>query len=151
MSPDSVFSLANLLAMLSWILLIVAGRKRWVTNAVTGFAVPLILAILYGAILLQHWSDGPAGGGFGSLTAVSLLFSNQWKLLAGWVHYLAFDLFTGTWEVRDAAEKGVPHWLVIPSLALTFFFGPVGLLLYFLTRMAVTRSAGLQPDRAAKL
>jgi hypothetical protein len=150
MNPDRIFSIANMVAMLSWILLIVAGRKRWVTNAVTGFAVPLMLAVLYTALIAQHWSD-PGGGGFGSLTGVSLLFSNRWKLLAGWVHYLAFDLFTGTWEVRDAEEKGVPHLLVIPSLALTFFFGPMGLLLYFLTRFAVTRSAGLQPGRAAQL
>jgi hypothetical protein len=149
-SPDRIFSISNTVAMLAWILLIFAGRKRWVTNAVTGFAVPLILAILYSALITQHWGD-PGGGNFSSLTGVSLLFSNRWKLLAGWVHYLAFDLFTGTWEVRDAADKGVPHWLVIPSLALTFFFGPMGLLLYFLTRMAVTRSAGLQPDRAAQL
>jgi hypothetical protein len=150
-TPDRIFSLANTVALLSWILLIVAGRKKWVTTVVTGFAVPLILAVLYGALVIQHWSEGPAGGGFSTLAGVSLLFSNPWKLLAGWVHYLAFDLFTGTWEVRDAAEKGVPHLLVIPSLALTFLFGPMGLLLYFLTRMAVTRSAGLQPGRAAQL
>jgi hypothetical protein len=150
MSSDRIFSLANSVAMLSWILLIILGRKRWVTNLVTGFAVPLILAVLYTALIVQHWGD-PGGGGFGSLSGVAMLFSNQWKLLAGWVHYLAFDLFTGTWEVRDAADKGVPHLLIIPSLALTFLFGPAGLLLYFVTRVLFTRSAGLQPGRAAQL
>jgi hypothetical protein len=149
MTPDRIFSLANSVAMLSWILLIVLGRKRWVTNLVTGFAVPLILAVLYTALIAQPWRD-PGGGGFSSLSGVALLFSNPWKLLAGWVHYLAFDLFTGTWEVRDAAEKGVPHLLVIPSLALTFFFGPAGLLLYFLTRLVATRSGGLRPGRVAR-
>ena len=61
-------------------------------------------------------------------------------LVAGWVHYLAFDLFVGSWEVRDARESGVPHVFVVPALALTFLFGPAGLLLYFLTRTAITRS-----------
>jgi hypothetical protein len=63
-----------------------------------------------------------------------MLFQNKWLLLAGWIHYLAFDLFIGSWQVRDAAKQGISHWLVIPCLALTFMFGPIGLLLYFLLR-----------------
>jgi len=49
-------------------------------------------------------------------------------LLAGWVHYLAFDLFIGSWEVEDAAANGIPHWLLLPCLFLTLMVGPVGLL-----------------------
>jgi hypothetical protein len=69
-------------------------------------------------------------GGFSSLTGVSALFDNPWGLLAGWTHYLAFDLFIGGWEVRDARRRGIPHLLVVPALALTFLLGPGGLLLY---------------------
>ena len=58
------------------------------------------------------------------------LFSNPWALLAGWIHYLAFDLLIGTWETRDAREHGVPHLLLVPCLVLTFLFGPAGWLLY---------------------
>ena len=75
-----------------------------------------------------------AKGGFGSLADVSLLFSEPALLLAGWVHYLAFDLFIGAWEVRDAQKHGVPHLLVVPCLILTFMLGPIGLLLYFAIR-----------------
>jgi hypothetical protein len=87
--------------------------------------------------VIGNWGGTP--GGFGSLAAVALLFANRWMLLAGWIHYLAFDLFIGSWEVRDAQKNGVPHVLVIPSLALTFMFGPAGLLLYFLTRALCPR------------
>ena len=55
-------------------------------------------------------------------------------LLAGWTHYLAFDLFIGGWEVRDAQRRGIPHLLVVPALVLTFLFGPAGLLLYLAIR-----------------
>jgi ABA4-like protein len=55
-------------------------------------------------------------------------------LLAGWTHYLAFDLFIGGWEVRDAQARGIPHLLVVPALVLTFLFGPAGLLLYLAIR-----------------
>jgi hypothetical protein len=149
-TPERIFSICNSIALLGWVLLIVLGRRRWVTNLITGFAIPVILAIVYTGLIAEHWRD-PGGGSFSTLAGVALLFSNPWKLLAGWVHYLAFDLFTGTWEVRDATDKGVPHLLVIPSLVLTFLFGPIGLLLYIITRTAVTRSAGLQPGRAAQL
>ena len=51
-------------------------------------------------------------------------------LLAGWIHYLAFDLLVGTWEARDSRERGIPHLLLVPCLILTFLFGPAGWLLY---------------------
>ena len=57
-----------------------------------------------------------------------------WLLLAGWIHYLAFDLFVGSWEVRDAQERGIPHLAVVPCLLLTFMFGPAGWFLYNLVR-----------------
>ena len=87
----------------------------------------MMLAAVYAALIVANWG-GP--GGFSSLAGVAALFSNPWMLLAGWVHYLAFDLLVGTWEVLDARERGVPHFLVIPCLFLTFMFGPAGWLLY---------------------
>jgi hypothetical protein len=46
------------------------------------------------------------------------------------VHYLAFDLFVGTWETRDAVGRGIPRWIVMPCLLWTFLFGPIGWLAY---------------------
>jgi hypothetical protein len=69
-------------------------------------------------------------GGFSSLPDVARLFMNPWLLLAGWIHYLAFDLLVGSWEARDARKHGINHLLVIPCLILTFMFGPAGWLLY---------------------
>ena len=135
MTADQVFSIANLVALAGWLILIFAGWKRWAAGLVTGAILPLLLAIVYGALIATHWSGHQ--GGFGSLPAVALLFANPWLLLAGWIHYLAFDLFIGSWQVRDAAKRGISHWLVVPCLALTFMFGPVGLLLYFCLRRSL--------------
>ena len=77
---------------------------------------------------------GGSEGGFSSLDGVASLFANRWLLLAGWTHYLAFDLLVGVWEVHDSRERGIPHLLVVPCLALTFMFGPAGWLLYQLIR-----------------
>ena len=49
-----------------------------------------------------------AEGGFGSLADVATLFGKPELLLAGWIHYLAFDLFIGAWEVRDAQRNEHP-------------------------------------------
>jgi len=84
-----------------------------------------------------------AEGGFGSLADVATLFQKRELLLAGWIHYLCFDLFIGAWEVRDARRNGIPHLVVIPCLIMTFMLGPIGLLFYFAIRSAKLRSVNV--------
>lgn len=127
MTPESVFSAASTTALLAWLLLIVRPRATWV-QTITGTIVPVAFAVLYAVVIGQHLGRGE--GDFNSLAGVAALFANPWNLLAGWVHYLAFDLLTGVWETRDAARRGIPHWMVIPCLLLTFMLGPAGWLLY---------------------
>ena len=128
MNADAVFRLCNLVALLSWVLLVCVGRRFGVATRVCKFVVPGLLAVVYLGLIAPHWSGHQ--GGFGSVAQVQQLFADPWLLTAGWVHYLAFDLFVGAWQVRDAGRLGLPHWWTLPSLALTFFFGPVGFLLY---------------------
>jgi hypothetical protein len=70
------------------------------------------------------------GGGFNSIPEVRQLFTDDGVLLAGWLHYLAFDLLIGFFIIKSAQEKAISHWLVIPCLVLTFMFGPCGFLLF---------------------
>lgn len=142
MTPDSLFQLANPLAMTGWICLALAPlAPRW-ADRIGGFAIPAVLSLLYAAVILGFWWQGQ--GGYDSLSNVMLLLSNPWMALAGWTHFLAFDLFIGGWIVRTARAEGVSHLLVLPCLLLTFLFGPVGLLLFF--AIAATRRL-LHPSR----
>jgi len=134
MSPEQLFSLANAIAAFSWLLLALLPRRRWVTGVVTGRAVPALFAVLYIGLIVSTF--GRVDGGFSTLAGVAALFTNQWLLLAGWVHYLAFDLLVGTWEVQDAQARRIPHALVVPCLFVTFMFGPAGWLLYLALRSA---------------
>jgi hypothetical protein len=127
-TPEQVFSIVNLIATAAWILLVILPRQRWVTGVVTSVVVPMLFAIVYVGIVATTFGRTP--GGFSTLAGVALLFDNSWVLLAGWIHYLAFDLLIGTWEARDARERGVRHLLLVPCLVLTFLFGPAGWLLY---------------------
>lgn len=129
---ETVFSVCSTLAVVGWVLLIALPRHR-LAHLVASVVIPLAIAVVYLVLIVQHF--GRSDGGFGSLAEVTRLFANPAMLLAGWLHYLAFDLFLGAWEVRDAQRHGVPHLLVIPCLLLTFLLGPIGLLSYLAVRM----------------
>jgi hypothetical protein len=138
MTAEQLFSLLNMMALLAWLLLAIFPRRPLITQIVAGTAVPAFFAVAYVAIIASAW--GGSEGGFSSLDGVASLFSNRWLLLAGWTHYLAFDLLVGVWEVRDSIERRIPHLLVVPCLALTFMFGPAGWLAYQLIRKTVART-----------
>ncbi|MDB5233118.1 MAG: hypothetical protein JWR44_111 [Hymenobacter sp.] len=131
LTPDSLFSLANTVAMLGWLLLVLAPRWRGTRAVVLSGALPLLLAGAYVVLIgYQTFAHPAAGAGFSSLGQVAALFREPWALLAGWVHYLCFDMWVGAWESRDAQRRGVPHWALLPCLAATFMLGPLGLGLY---------------------
>jgi ABA DEFICIENT 4-like len=142
MSAEHIFSIANLLSVLCWILLAFLPARRWVTDVVTGLAAPALFAVAYVAIVIVVFPK--AEGSFSTLAGVTALFADPWLLLAGWLHYLAFDLVIGTWEARDSVERGVPRWLLVPCLSLTLMFGPMGWLIYMVARMRY----GTSPARA---
>ena len=144
MSPETLFSVCSTLVLPGWLLLVFLPRWKWTTRLICAVLLPLVLALVYLYLIVTHF--GASEGGFGSLAEVARLFQNPHNLLAGWIHYLAFDLFVGSWEVRDAQRVGVHHLLVVPCLILTFLFGPVGLLLYFALRFGLTRKAFVGDD-----
>lgn len=143
MSAESLFQICNNGILPFWLLLAGAPGWRWTQRIVHSAAVPLLLAIVYACALAVGLSAPPEGGSFGSLAGVMAFFTNPWAALAGWVHYLVFDLFVGAWEVRDARRRGIHHGLVLPCLLATLMVGPVGLGLYLLVRLGTGHGVGL--------
>lgn len=139
MTPELVFSIANPVALVAWVALFVRPHHPQVQR-LSGQVVPAVLAATYSIIVVTRM--GRVAGDFNSLAGVAALFRDPWILLAGWVHYLAFDLLVGAWEVRDAATRKLPHWRVIPCLVLTFLVGPLGWLLYLAVRKLPLRAQG---------
>lgn len=141
--PLQIFTIANSLALIAWVALAaalyVATIRRGVWMA-TAIAIPVLLALAYIALIVSGFGEAE-GGGFGSISEVRALFASDAGLTAGWLHYLAFDLFVGTWISREGLAAGVPRLLLLPCLALTFMFGPAGLLLFYAIRLAVGRRA----------
>lgn len=138
MTPDQLFIVTNPLAAVGWLALVATPGRRW-ARLLAGRAIPLVFAVGYLLMFVLHVSGSQ--GSFSTLRGVWELFQNPWLLLAGWVHYLAFDLVVGAWEAEDSAARGISRWLVAPCLLLTFLAGPIGFLVY----NALAASRGTRP------
>lgn len=143
------FNLATWFSLAGWAVLF--AFPLWPdAGAALVFSVSIILlSALYGYLLIfgkRHDDTGqPVRGHFFSLKGVLQLFRSPHVVLAGWVHYLAFDLMVGLYEITDAARHGIPHLWLIPVLFLTLMFGPLGLLIYLGLRTAYTSGIWLVP------
>jgi ABA DEFICIENT 4-like len=138
----TIYDLSRFIVIPGWLLLAASlirrdwGPKLW---PITQFVCPALLCILY---LLMVW-DGRHGfdangiGTFFSLEGVGCLYRNPSALNAGWLHFLALDLFAATWIVREGLERGLPRWLLFLLLPLIMMLAPAGLLLYIILRFAI--------------
>ena len=138
MTPHDLFPIPNTAAALCWLMLMLAPPgSAWPRRIALGAAV--LLAMTYAALIGAFVSQGQ--GDFQSLAGVQRLFQHPGLLLAGWVHYLVFDLLVGLWERAEAARIGLSRWLLLPCLFLTFMFGPIGWLAFLAVRQFRLRAA----------
>jgi len=146
MTPQLAFHLLSQAALAGWLCLAagVLARRPWLRDRVAGLAFPLALSACYALIVAASFPG--SSGGFGSLDAVRALFASDWLMVAGWTHYLAFDLFVGAWIARRTMEQGLSRVILIPVLPLTFLFGPAGLALFLCLRSIVSRTAVVAAD-----
>jgi len=141
MSAEALFSIANPLALLGWAALALSPLATRNIDLVAGWLIPAVFSLCYAVLMLVHLADAP--GGFGSLSQVQALFTDPDVALAGWLHYLAFDLFVGGWIVRDSRQRGIRHIFILPILPFVFMLGPLGLLAYLGLRLLHQRDTGL--------
>ena len=149
MSADLIFTICGNLVLPGWLLLIVLPKWKYTLSLITMFIIPFVLGVVYISLMVSQLGNLPEGGGFGSIEAVRAGFGNDYILTAGWIHYLAFDLFVGAWIVSDSQKISLSHWFVIPCLPLTFMLGPTGLAVYLVIRFIKTKNVQiLEPARA---
>ena len=142
---EQIFSIANLVAMLGWAVLILAPRHDIVLRGLFfGPVLPLAIGYATGLVLVLSGAV-PAGGGadFTTIAGVRSIFASDAGVTIGWVHYLTFDLFVGLWIARNADAHGLGDLkgriVQVPILLATFMAGPFGLALYLLVRTILLR------------
>jgi hypothetical protein len=140
MTAEQLFNIANIVAIAGWLVLVFVPGNRMLVEGVARGLVPALLSVAYAVILVPFIF----GGGFGSLgllEGIAATLGQPWLLLAGWLHYLAFDLLVGGWEVATAREEGISHYALLPCLLFTFLLGPIGFLGFLMLRWTVGRRA----------
>ncbi len=63
------------------------------------------------------------------------LFSDNFFLITFWTHFLAINLFCGSWIVRDSQKLLINKFLIIIPLLITYFVGVLGIFLYWIIRI----------------
>ena len=135
---DTIYLVANWGIIPFWLLLIFFPYHGLTNFFVQSVIVPLLLAVGYIYLSYNLYLEKNIFDGFelySGLDGLYSMFANESFLLIFWLHFLAISLFTGAWMVRDAKKFLIPKIILIPCLILTYFTGPVGLLIYWLLRI----------------
>ena len=133
MTNTEIFSMANMMAMPMWLLLIILPKWKVTRFLIDYKVIPLLLSLFYAFYIALHLQSG-GGLDFGSLSSVMSLFTIEDAVMAGWVHYLAFDLLVGMWMINQNRSLGSHQLLMAPCLFATFMLGPMGFLLFMVLR-----------------
>ena len=131
MSPAALFNIANAYVLPFWLAMILLPNWQ-ITKKIIGsyfFVVPLIGLYLYYLIVTVD-PEAAATLANPQLADIAKFFGEEGAAGAGWVHFLAMDLFIGRWIYWQGQEKNI--WTA-HSLILCLFFGPVGLLSHIIT------------------
>ena len=138
LTPENIYLVANWGVLPFWMLLIFAPNNGITTFLTQSIIAPLLLAIGYSFLSYNLYLEKNIFDGFelySGLDGLYSMFANEILLLVFWLHFLAISLFAGAWIVRDARKYLIPKIITIPSLVLTYFSGPVGLVIYWFLRI----------------
>ncbi len=139
MTPESIFSICNTIALVGWLVLLIISPFWFNTDKLLIGIVITLFVILYTWLLASNFKMSDMEK-FSTLDGVMELFTNRVAVTTAWIHFLAFDLMTGIWIKKNAQKHNINHWILIPCLFFTFMIGPVGLLLYLLIRLIKTKT-----------
>jgi len=135
---ENIYLIANWGIIPFWLLLIFFPNNQFTNFFVQSIIAPIILAAGYAYLSYIIYLEGNIFDSFelySGLDGLYSMFSNEAILLIFWLHFLAISLFAGAWIVRDGRKYFIPRIVIIPSLILTYFTGPVGLFIYWFIRI----------------
>ena len=135
---ENIYLIANWGVVPFWLLLIFLPYNGLTNFFSQSIIVYIILALGYAYLAYFIYVEGNILDGFelySGLNGLYSMFANEALLLIFWLHFLAISLFAGAWIVRDARRYQIPKIVIILSLILTYFTGPIGLVVYWFIRI----------------
>jgi len=143
MTPDLLYTILNTGILPAWILLVFFPHWKGTQKIIHAIWIPCLLGIFYAWLLFTDDNPETVNADFSTLQGMMSLLSSPQAFLAGWVHYLIFDLFVGAWIVRDAKRQGIKHLMIVPCILFTLMLGPLGLTLYLFLKAGLKRNMSL--------
>ncbi len=143
---ENIYLIANWGVVPFWLLLIFAPDSKLTKFFVYSVVTPLLLSTAYIFIGYKIYLEGEIFGAFGlynGLEDLYAVFSNENFLLIFWLHFLSISLFLGSWIARDSLRYSVPKIILVISLTITYFSGPVGILIYWFFRIFFAKKISL--------
>ena len=143
---ENIYFVANWGVIPFWLLLIILPNNQITNFFLQSIIIPLLLATGYAYLSYNIYLNGNIFAGFelySGLDGLYSMFSNEALLLIFWLHFLAISLFAGAWIVRDSRKYFIPKIITIPSLLLTYFTGPIGLVFYWFLRIFFAKKISL--------
>ena len=137
-NSENIYLVANYGVIPFWLLLIIFPNHGITNFFAQSIIAPLLLAAGYVYLAYKLFLDGDIFDGFelyNGIDGLYAMFANETLLLIFWLHFLAISLFAGAWVVRDSRKYFIPKIITIPSLILTYFSGPLGLVIYWFIRI----------------
>ena len=137
-NSENIYLVANYGVIPFWLLLIIFPNHGITNFFAQSIVAPLLLASGYVYLTYKLFLDGNIFDGFelyNGIDGLYAMFANETLLLIFWLHFLAISLFAGAWVVRDSRKYFIPKIITIPSLILTYFSGPLGVVIYWFIRI----------------
>ena len=130
-----------------WLLLIFIPNSKITQIFVSSIILPIILSTAYIYVLYQSiLLDDPFFDVFKLYLSIDNLyttFATESFLLFFWIHFLALNLFLGSWVSKDSIKYNIPRKVTFFPLILIYFSGPIGLVLYWFFRIFYSKKIAL--------
>lgn len=131
-----LFNLSFVLVVPFWLLMIVAPRWAWSKRILASDWVALGPAIIYLILVIPILGDVLSAFAPPTIDSVMTILSTPEGTTLAYAHFIAFDFFVARWMALDALDHRISAIIMAPILLLTLMLGPVGYLVYLLTRLA---------------
>ena len=143
---ENIFLFANWGVIPFWILLLFSPNNIITRFLVHSIVAPLILGLAYIFITYKIYLNGNFLDGFELYLGIENLyaiFSDENFLLIFWLHFLSISLFVGAWIARDSVRYSIPRSLTALSLIVTYFTGPLGIIIHWIIRIFFAKKISL--------
>ena len=144
---ENIYLFSNYCILPFWLLLILIPTSKITQIFVNSIILPIILSTAYIHVLYQSILLGESFSGilkiYLSIDNLYTIFATESFLLFFWIHFLALNLFLGSWVSRDSVKYNIPRKIIFFPMILIYFSGPTGLVLYWFFRVFYSKKLGL--------